>query len=71
MSKLSVGQCKYVLIVNNYGGILNDPVLLKLTENHFLLSLADSDILLLAQGVAVNSTLNVTVREPDVSPLQL
>ena len=71
LSKLSVGQCKYVLIVNNEGGILNDPVLLRLAENHFWLSLADSDILLWAQGVAVNSGLNVKIAEPDVSPLQL
>ena len=71
LSNLSVGQCKYVLIVNNEGGILNDPVLLRLAENHFWLSLADSDILLWAQGVAVNSGLNVNISEPDVSPLQL
>ena len=71
LSKLSVGQCKYVLIVNNDGGILNDPVLLRLAENHFWLSLADSDILLWAQGVAVNSGLDVEISEPDVSPLQL
>ena len=71
LSKLAVGQCKYVLITNNDGGILNDPVLLRLGENHFWLSLADSDILLWAQGVAVNSNLNVTITEPDVSPLQL
>ena len=71
LSKISVGQCKYVLIVNNEGGILNDPVLLRLAKNHFWLSLADSDILLWAQGVAVNSGLNVNVVEPDVSPLQL
>jgi len=71
LSKLSIGQCKYVLIVNNDGGILNDPVLLRLAENHFWLSLADSDILLWAQGVAVNSGLNVKISEPDVSPLQL
>ena len=71
LSKLSVGQCKYVLIVNNDGGILNDPVLLRLAENHFWLSLADSDILLWAQGVAINSGLNVKIIEPDVSPLQL
>ena len=71
LSKLSIGQCKYVLIVNNEGGILNDPVLLRLSENHFWLSLGDSDILLWAQGVAVNSGLNVKVVEPDVSPLQL
>jgi glycine cleavage system aminomethyltransferase T len=71
LSKLAVGQCKYVLITNNEGGILNDPVLLRLDENHFWLSLADSDVLLWAQGVAVNSSLNVQIKEPDVSPLQL
>ncbi|MDC0949750.1 glycine cleavage T C-terminal barrel domain-containing protein [Candidatus Pelagibacter sp.] len=71
LSKLAVGQCKYVLITNNEGGILNDPVLLRLAANHFWLSLADSDILLWAQGVAVNSGLNVQIKEPDVSPLQL
>ena len=71
LSKLSIGQCKYVLITNNEGGLLNDPVLLRIAENHYWLSLGDSDILLWAQGVAVNSGLNVTIREPDVSPLQL
>ena len=71
LSKLSVGQCKYVLITNHEGGILNDPVLLRLAENHFWLSLGDSDILLWAQGVAVNSGLNVKIIEPDASPLQL
>ena len=71
LSKLSIGQCKYVLITNNEGGLLNDPVLLRIAENHFWLSLGDSDILLWAQGVAINSELNVTIREPDVSPLQL
>ena len=71
LSKLAIGQCKYVLITNNDGGILNDPVLLRLAENHFWLSLADSDILLWAQGVAINSRLDVIRTEPDVSPLQL
>lgn len=71
LSKLAVGQCKYVLITNADGGILNDPILLRLEENRFWLSLADSDILLWAQGVAVHSGMDVTIREPDVSPLQL
>ena len=71
LSKLAIGQCKYVLITNNDGGILNDPVLLRLAENHFWLSLADSDVLLWAQGVAINSGLNVKISEPDASPLQL
>jgi len=71
LSNMAVGQCKYVLITNAEGGILNDPILLKLGENHFWLSLADSDVLLWAQGVAVHSGLDVTITEPDVSPLQL
>ena len=71
LSNMSVGQCKYILITNADGGILNDPILLRLGENHFWISIADSDILLWAQGVSVHSGLNVTIREPDVSPLQL
>jgi aminomethyltransferase len=71
LSNLSVGQCKYILITNADGGILNDPILLRLGENHFWISLADSDILLWAQGVAVHAGMDVTIREPDVSPLQL
>ncbi|MFC6670020.1 glycine cleavage T C-terminal barrel domain-containing protein [Marinobacterium aestuariivivens] len=71
LSKCAVGQCKYVLITNAEGGILNDPILLRLEENRFWISLADSDILLWAQGVAIHSGLDVQIREPDVSPLQL
>ncbi|HEV8035525.1 glycine cleavage T C-terminal barrel domain-containing protein [Yoonia sp.] len=71
LSKMAVGQCKYILITNADGGILNDPILLRLAENHFWISLADSDILLWAQGVAINAGLDVTIGEPDVSPLQL
>src|SRR5210317_2226122 len=71
LTKMSVGQCKYILITNADGGILNDPILLRLAENHFWISLADSDILLWAQGVAIHSGMDVHIREPDVSPLQL
>ena len=71
LSNLSVGQCKYILITNAEGGLLNDPVLLRLEENRFWISLADSDILLWAQGVAVHSGMDVHIHEPDVSPLQL
>jgi len=71
LSKMAVGQCKYILITNADGGIINDPVLLRLAENHFWISLADSDVLLWAQGVAVHSNMDVTIAEPDVSPLQL
>jgi aminomethyltransferase len=60
-----------VLITNADGGIINDPVLLRLAEDRFWLSLADSDVLLWAQGVATHSSLQIKISEPDVSPLQL
>ena len=71
ISECAVGQCKYVLITDEAGGIINDPVLLKLGENQFWLSLADSDVLLWVKGVAINSNMDVKISEPDVSPLQI
>lgn len=71
LSKCRVGQGKYVLITAEDGGIVNDPVLLRLGENHFWLAAADSDILLYAKGVAVHAGMKVDLREPDVSPLQV
>ena len=71
LSSCAVGQCKYVLLTDQDGGVINDPILLKLAEDHFWLSIADSDVLLWAKGVAAASDMQVTVREPDVSPLQL
>ena len=71
LSTCEVGQCKYVLITDQDGGIINDPILLKLGENHFWLSISDSDVLLWAKGLAVNAGMDVQLHEPDVSPLQL
>jgi aminomethyltransferase len=71
LNKCQVGQCKYVFVTAPDGGIINDPVLLRLGENHFWLSLADSDVLLWAMGVAHNSGMHVTIREPDVGPVQV
>jgi glycine cleavage system aminomethyltransferase T len=71
LTACEVGQCKYVVITDQDGGIVNDPVLLRLAENHFWLSAADSDLLLWARGVAVHSCMDVVIREPDVSPLQV
>ncbi|MEM7377559.1 MAG: glycine cleavage T C-terminal barrel domain-containing protein [Pseudomonadota bacterium] len=71
LSQCAVGQCKYVFITSAEGGIINDPVLLKLADDHFWLSLADSDVLLWAKGVQVHGGYDVEIREPDVSPLQL
>jgi len=71
LTKCAVGQCKYVFVTAEDGGIVNDPVLLRLGENHFWLSLADSDVLLWARGLAYNSRFNVTIREADVGPVQI
>jgi glycine cleavage system aminomethyltransferase T len=71
LSKTAVGQCKYVLICAPDGGIVNDPILLKLAEDRFWLSLADSDALLFAMGVQAFAGMDVELGEPDVSPLQV
>lgn len=71
LAKCRIGQCKYVFLTDERGGILNDPVLLRLGENHFWLSLADSDILLWARALAYRSGLDVHVREADVGPVQV
>ncbi|HSL09726.1 MAG TPA: glycine cleavage T C-terminal barrel domain-containing protein [Actinomycetota bacterium] len=71
LSTCAVGQCKYVLLCAPDGGIVNDPILLKLAEDRFWLSLADSDALLYALGVQAFAGLDVHIREPDVSPLQV
>ena len=71
LSNCAVGQCKYLMMTDERGGILNDPVLLKLAEDRFWLSLADSDVLLWAKGVAYGGGYDVEIFEPDVSPLQL
>jgi aminomethyltransferase len=71
LSKCQVGQGKYVVITADDGGIVNDPVLMRLGDNHFWLALADSDVLLYARGAALNAGLDVTIVEPDVSPLQI
>jgi glycine cleavage system aminomethyltransferase T len=71
LNKCAVGQCKYVFVTAPDGGIINDPVLLRLEENRFWFSVADSDVLLYAMGVAYNSGLDVTIGEPDIGPLQI
>lgn len=69
LSIAKVGDCLYVPLTDENGGLVNDPVLLKLAEDHFWLSIADSDVLLWAKGLAIGKGLNVTICEPDVSPL--
>ena len=69
ISRARVGQCMYVPLVDDKGGMVNDPVLLKLAEDRFWLSIADSDVLLLAKGLALGAKLDVSVIEPDISIL--
>lgn len=71
LSECAIGQCKYTLIIDHAGGVINDPVFLRLGDQHVWFSLADSDVLLWAKAVAVGNQLHVTVDEPDVSPLQV
>ena len=71
MSKCRVGFGKYVLLTDEHGGIVNDPVLLRLDENRFWLAAADSDVTLWAKGVAYGRGLDVQVRELDVAPMQI
>ena len=71
ISNMKVGQCKYVILTNQFGGVLNDPVMLKIDEDCYWFSLADSDVLFWAQGLNVNLNYDVKITEPDVSPIQL
>jgi glycine cleavage system aminomethyltransferase T len=71
LNKCEVEQCKYVFLCLPDGGIINDPVLLRVEENRFWLSLADSDVELWARGVAYQSGHDVTVKEIDVAPVQV
>lgn len=71
LRKCAVGQCKYVFVTAPDGGILNDPVLLRVEEDEFWLSLADSDVNLYALGIAAAREMDVTVREIDVAPVQI
>jgi aminomethyltransferase len=71
LTTCAVGQCKYAPIIGADGGILNDPILLRVEERRFWLSIADSDVLFWARGVALNSGLDVEIGEPDVWPIQV
>lgn len=69
LSKAKVGQGKYVAVCRHDGTILNDPIVLKIDDDCFWLSIADSDVGLWAGCVAAERGLDVDVSEPDVSPL--
>ncbi len=64
-------QARYVILCNQYGGVINDPVLLRVAEDEFWFSISDSDVLLWAQGVNAYAGYNVEINEIDVSPVQI
>ncbi|MEM8856902.1 MAG: glycine cleavage T C-terminal barrel domain-containing protein [Chloroflexota bacterium] len=71
ISKVKPGRCRYIIMTNAEGGILNDPVMLRLAEDRFWLSTADGDVLMWAQGVSVFADMDVDISAPDVYPLQI
>tara|TARA_A200000113_G_C8827999_1_gene342718 strand:+ start:43 stop:1347 length:1305 start_codon:yes stop_codon:yes gene_type:complete len=70
-TKIEPMHGKYAILCNEKGGILNDPVLLRLSEDEFWFSISDSDLLLWMQGVNVAKQYNVEIDEIDVCPLQI
>ena len=71
LENCEIGYCKYIILTDTDGGIVNDACLLRLEENKFWISPGDGDVILWLQGIAINSGMNVTIHEPDVSPLQI
>jgi len=69
ISKVVVGQCVYLPLADENGKLINDPVGLKLDDQRWWLSVADSDVWLWAKGLATGSKLDVSIHEPEVWPL--
>ena len=68
---MPIGKCYYYPMIDENAGMINDPVLLKLSENKYWLSVADSDVLLWAKGLAVGRNFKVDIIEPDIYPLAI
>ena len=71
LTGMTLGQCSYMPVVDDNGGMLNDPVILKLADDRYWISIADSDLLMWVKGVATALKMDVRVWEPDVSPLAI
>ena len=71
LEKCEIGHCKYIILTDMNGGIINDACLLRLEDNKFWISPGDGDVILWLQGIAINSGMDVSIHEPDVSPLQI
>jgi dimethylsulfoniopropionate demethylase len=66
LSKSKVGRCYYCPIIDDKAGLINDPVILKLDENRWWVSIADSDVILFAKGLAIGNKFDVKIFEPNV-----
>ncbi|MFT7648459.1 MAG: glycine cleavage system aminomethyltransferase T [Candidatus Poriferisodalaceae bacterium] len=71
LSSQKVGRAKYMPMCDHTGRLINDPVLLKLADDRYWFSIADSDILLRARAIAGERGYDVVINEPDVSPLAI
>lgn len=71
IGRMKPGQGWYVPVCDHRGVLINDPILLKLAEDHYWLSIADSDLLFWVRAIAAERGLRATIREPDVSPLAI
>lgn len=71
ISRCVTGQCMYVPLIDEHGGIINDPIVLRLADDRFWISISDSDVLLWIKGIAWGRGMDVKVFEPDVSPLAI
>jgi aminomethyltransferase len=71
LSKCNIGDCKYIVLTDSIGCIINDACLIRLADDKFWVSPGDGDVLLWLQGIAIHSGMNVNICEPDVSPLQI
>ena len=69
LSKSKIGRCYYCPIVDDNGGLINDPVILKLDEERWWISIADSDVILFAKGLAIGNKFDVKIFEPNVDIL--
>lgn len=70
-TKISPMMARYVILCNQYGGVLNDPVLLRISKDEFWFSLSDSDMGFFLQAINHDNRFQVTIDEIDVCPLQI